>query len=142
MSVEKNVTVKFVRNVSRKAKATLFLLCMQEGEKRESMEPKRIQLNASLSEVIKILKDLHYIVDKNRIDKYPDRKIHHMYRYLGNNERYHIKMFNKCNITYLEIHRDENFGKKSHDIRVYDKRISKEVDKIERKFLENNIGII
>jgi len=105
------------------------------------MNPQRIQLNTSLSKVIRVLKSLYYVKDKDRIDRYPDRNIHHMYRYLERG-RYHIRLYNKNKITYLEIHRDENFGKKGHDVRTYDKRINKEVDKIERKFLENNIGFI
>jgi len=106
------------------------------------MNPQRIQANASLGRIIKVLKDLHYIKDKERIDKYPDRRIHHMYRYLRNNERYHIRLYNKNKITYMEIHRDENFGKKSHDIRTHDKRINREIEKIEEIFIRNKIGVL
>jgi len=95
-----------------------------------------------LGTTIKIFKELGYVLDKQRIDSYADRKIRHMYRFIPNNERYHIRLYNKNKITYFEIHRDENFGEKGHDIRFNDKRINKELNRIERLFIKENIGFI
>jgi len=102
----------------------------------------RVMIFATLNKSIKLFKKLGYVIDKNRLDEYPDRVIHHMYKYLSDSGRFHIRLYYKNKFTYFEIHRDDNFTETGHDIKVNDWKTRRELNRIERFFLDNGIGFI